>query len=224
LEIGAVSQFILNFHGVGPVTRDIDDGERDCWLDLDFFDAVLDLVQGATHVKLTFDDGNSSDCDVVLPFLLGRGLKSDFFICADRLDQPGFLSRIQVRQLQSEGMHIGSHGAAHIPWRRLPPNMLRAELIDSRRALEEVCAVAVDTAACPFGSYDRQVLRGRRQAGYRSVYTSDGGASSAGGWLQPRTSVTRSMTMPSIQRLVHRGTGLPEQCAINLRAWIKRLR
>ena len=58
-----MSQFILNLHGVGPVPRDLDDGEHDCWLDQGFFEAVLELAQEGPHVKLTFDDGNVSDWD-----------------------------------------------------------------------------------------------------------------------------------------------------------------
>ena len=219
-----MSQFILNLHGVGPVPRDLDDGERDCWLDRDFFEAVLELAKGGPHVRLTFDDGNSSDCEIVLPSLLRRGLQAAFFICSGRLDQPTFLSRVQVRELQSRGMRIGSHGAAHLPWRHLPPGRLREEIVDSRRVLEEGCGVAVDTAACPFGSYDHRVLRGLRRAGYRFVCTSDGGASAGGAWLQPRTTVTRSMTLPAVQRLVHEGIGIREQWAIDVRRLLKRLR
>jgi peptidoglycan/xylan/chitin deacetylase (PgdA/CDA1 family) len=219
-----MSQFILNLHGVGPVPRDLDDGEHDCWLDQGFFEAVLELAQEGPHVKLTFDDGNSSDCEIVLPALLRRGLQATFFICSGRLDQPTFLDRIQVRELQSRGMRIGCHGAAHLPWRYLPPDRLREEIVDSRRVLEEVCGVAVDTAACPFGSYDRRVLGGLRRAGYRIVYTSDGGASVGADWLQPRTSVTRSMTLPAVQRLIREGPGIWRQWAINVRRLLKRLR
>jgi peptidoglycan/xylan/chitin deacetylase (PgdA/CDA1 family) len=217
-------QLILNFHGVGPLSRDINNDERDCWLDRDFFEAVLDLVSRCPAVKLTVDDGNSSDCEIVLPSLLQRGLKAAFFICSARLDQPTFLNRTQVGEMQSQGMRIGSHGAAHRSWRNLSPDRLREEIVDSRRVLEGVCGAAVDIAACPFGSYDRRVLHRLRQAGYRSVYTSDGGASVEGAWLQPRLSVTRSMTLPAIQHLLHEGIGIWEQHAINVRGLLKRLR
>jgi hypothetical protein len=51
--------------------------------------------------------------------------------------------------------------------------------------------VAVDEAACPFGSYDRKVLRALRSAGYKRVFTSDGGSTSSRAWLASRTSVHR---------------------------------
>ena len=138
-----MSPFILNFHGVGQVSRDIEDGERNCWLDVSFFEATLDIVRDHSHVQLTVDDGNSSDFEIVLPALLKRGLQARFFICAGRVDQPTFLDRAQVRELRANGMSIGSHGMAHISWRRLSPSLLAEELEGSSgtRAIRS-CAAA----------------------------------------------------------------------------------
>ncbi len=138
--------------------------ERNCWLDQSFFEAVLDLVRGQGHVNLTFDDGNASDVQIVLPALEQRGLKATFFVCSGRLDQPSFLNRSHIRKLQAHGMNIGSHGVAHISWRKLPQNRLADELEGSRRVLQDVCGLPVDTAACPFGAYDRTVSNGLRRS------------------------------------------------------------
>lgn len=219
-----MSLIILNFHGVGPVSRSIDEGERNCWLDQNSFEAVLDMVHDHPHVRLTVDDGNSSDFEIVLPALLRRGLQATFFICSGRLDQPTFLSRDQVRELRTRGMGIGSHGVAHLSWRHLSPARLCDELEGSRRVLENVCGLPINTAACPFGDYDRTVLNGLRRAGYRRVYTSDGGVASETHWLQARTTVTRSMTLGNIQRLVRRKTRVWEQLLIDVRKFFKRLR
>jgi peptidoglycan/xylan/chitin deacetylase (PgdA/CDA1 family) len=219
-----MAQTILTFHGVGPAPRNIDEGERNCWLEEDRFETVLDLAQGQANVQLTFDDGNVSDVEVALPALLRRGLRATFFVCSARLDQPTFLSHAQVRELQSQGMHIGSHGAEHRSWRHLPHRQLEDELVGSRRALEAVCGSPVDAAACPFGAYDRHVLSGLRQAGYRFVYTSDGGSAAVDRWLQARTTITRSTSVADIQRLILRGLGAGEQLLIDLRKFLKRLR
>ena len=156
---------ILNFHGVGPVTRSIDEGERDCWLDRDHFESVLDALAGFPQVQLTVDDGNASDVECILPALVERHLTASFFVCSGWLDLPTFLSRSQVLELQTVGMKIGSHGVAHRPWRGLSPSDLAVELAGSRRVLEDLCQVPVVTAACPFGSYDRRVLGALRNTG-----------------------------------------------------------
>lgn len=214
----------LNFHGVGPRTRDMDAGEFNCWLEQDVFESVLDLVQNKTWVRLTVDDGNASDHAIVLPALLKRNLKATFFICSERLDQPTFLSHMQVLELQSQGMLIGSHGAAHVPWRKLNPGQLHHELADSRRALEDLCGRPVDEAACPFGSYGRRALAGLRSAGYRTVYTSDGGGATEEQWLRARNTVTRLTLFENLRRLVDAEPAGIGQAVINLRKFMKQMR
>jgi peptidoglycan/xylan/chitin deacetylase (PgdA/CDA1 family) len=202
---------ILNIHGVGPVPRSIDAGERACWLDEHDFYALLDVVKDHSQVRLTVDDGNLSDYQIILPALIQRGLTATFFICSGRLDQPTFLGRSHVREIRSRGMGIGSHGVTHRSWRHLMPFQLGTELEESRRVLEQVCTAPVDSAACPFGDYDRQVLKALREANYRVVYTSDGGDANETHWLQSRTTVTRTMTLDHIQRLVCCGSGMWRQ-------------
>ena len=193
---------ILNFHGIGPILRQVDDAERTCWLDLEQFEAVLDLVRNQPHVFLTFDDGNISDVDLALPVLLHKRLTATFFVCTGRLGRPTFLGREHVRHLQAQGMRIGSHGVAHRTWRRLSLHEVTAELYKSRQALEDICGMPVLEAACPFGAYDRVVLRALQSAGYQKVYTSDGGWTTSSSWLQARNTVLRSHSINDVARLV----------------------
>jgi len=219
-----MSLLILNFHGVGPTLRNMENGERECWLDQDFFESVLDLIQGHPHVRLTVDDGNISDLSVILPALLKRGLQATFFVCSGRLDQPTFLGESDVRILQKNGMRIGSHGVNHRVWPRLTAPQLHDEVVRSKNILEKVCGHPIDRAACPFGAYNRRVLKALRHSGYQFVYTSDGGATPANRWLQARTTVTRSTSPRAIEDLVRWGPGTWRQSWTNVRKLLKRLR
>lgn len=215
---------ILNFHGVGPVTRPMDDGEYQCWLDQDFFDAVLDLVRDHSHVRLTVDDGNRSDLTNILPSLVKRQLNAVFFVCSGRIGQEGFLDGKNLREMLDSGMAIGSHGVEHLPWRTLGDEQLRDELQHSKRVLEASCGVTIDEAACPFGSYDRRVLAALRGAGYRRVYTSDGGFSQSSQWIVPRTTVTRGMSLDDVRTLLVEGPGFLKQWTIRAKSLVKSLR
>lgn len=196
-------QFILNFHGVGPVVREMDDPEEvDCWLDAEHFDLILDAVQDLPHISITFDDGNVSDLYFALPALLRRRLTATFFVCTGRLGQPTFLTRAELRHLLAHGMRIGSHGIAHRPWRGLSADELTAELSGSRLELEGICGKPVLEAACPFGAYGRTVLQVLRDAGYHKVFTSDGGWADGRSWLIPRNTVRRTQSVEHIRKLV----------------------
>lgn len=215
---------ILNFHGVGPVTRAIDEGERNCWLDQDTFDAVVDLVAGKSHVRLTVDDGNASDHEFILPSLLSRKLTAEFFVCSKRLGQSTFLNDVQVRDLAAKGMTIGSHGAVHRAWRHLTPSELKDEIEGSKVVLETVCKSSIKSAACPFGAYDRTVLAELKRAGYQTVYTSDGGDARRDAWLQARTTITRSMSLNGVRKLIEAGPGFLRQTSITVKSALKRWR
>ena len=179
----------LTFHGVGEPERALEPGEAGVWMSRRRFAAVLDAVAGRDDVRVTFDDGNASDLEHALPALADRGLRATFFVVAGRLGARGFLDAAGVRTLADAGMAIGCHGMRHRPWRALDDDALREELLDARRALEDVVQRPVVAAGCPFGSYDRRVLGALRRYGYERVYTSDRGTARTSAWLQARNSI-----------------------------------
>src|SRR5262249_55315704 len=105
---------------------------------------------------------------------------------------PHFLDEDRLRTLATAGMEIGCHGFRHRPWRGLDECALHEELIDAKVILESVVGRPVTRAACPFGSYDRRVLRAVRAGGYQHVYTSDRGTARPDDFLQSRNSVADS--------------------------------
>jgi peptidoglycan/xylan/chitin deacetylase (PgdA/CDA1 family) len=192
----------VNFHGVGEPTRALEPGEDQVWMTTDRFREALDVVAQSDGAEITFDDGNESDVAIALPELRSRGLRATFFLVVERIGRPGFLSSGDVRALAAHRMSIGSHGMRHVPWRGLDGADLERELAGSRRALEESLGSPVDEAACPFGAYDRRVLRAARAAGYRRVLSSDGGSARRGAWLQPRTSLGPAHDRDAIRRVL----------------------
>jgi peptidoglycan/xylan/chitin deacetylase (PgdA/CDA1 family) len=206
----------LTFHGVGDPPRCLEPGEDAVWIALDGFLAVLDSVAGRDDVAITFDDGNASDIEHALPALRERGLHAAFFVVADRVGKPGFLDASDVRALASAGMGIGSHGMRHRPWRGLDERAAHEELVDARRALEEIVERPIVQAACPFGAYDRRALRSLRRCGYRNVYTSDRGRASAGDWIQPRNTVGRQAAVSVLDEIA--GLERPVYKALGRRA------
>ena len=193
---------ILNlcFHGVGTPHRELEVNEAQYWVEVEQFEELLDLIRRHPSIRITFDDGNASDLNHALPALLRKNLTATFFVVAGRLDQPGSLSRVDVRTLAASGMTIGSHGLVHRPWRSTDDNDLRAEMRASS-IIAEAARAPVRLAACPFGSYDRRVLSALREHGYTRVYTVDEGHSRPAAWLQARHTLRSSDSPIDIERL-----------------------
>ena len=207
----AEPQIGLIFHGIGTPARTLEPGEAPYWISKDHFASVLDLICALPdpgRVRISFDDGNTSDLDIGLPLLIERGLTADFFVLTGRIGKPGSLDRGDILALQAAGMTIGSHGIMHLKWSSLDATALTAEVTESRHVLEALCATPMLSAAIPFGAYNAGVLRALRRAGYTSVYSSDGGTMTAQAFLRPRSSVTAGMTPSQIADSLAGKTGL----------------
>ena len=113
---------------------------------------------------------------------------------AGRIGNEHFLGWDDLSTLTEAGMRIGSHGMHHRSWRGLPAVALHEEVVQAKLVLEAGLGRPVDEAALPFGDYGRRVLLAARRAGYRHVYTSDGGSADPRRWLQPRISLTAGLT------------------------------
>jgi peptidoglycan/xylan/chitin deacetylase (PgdA/CDA1 family) len=190
------------FHGIGPPPAELEPADQAYFIPRDLFLAVLDEIAGLPNVELSFDDGYASDIEMALPALVERSLSASFFPVAGRLGEPGFIDVTGIKALRAAGMTIGSHGMRHRPWRGLDANSMHEELSQARSVIAEASGTSVGTAACPFGSYDRQVLKALRSYGYTKVYTSDRRRARMGAWLQPRYSVTQNDTLQSVRRTV----------------------
>lgn len=190
----------ISFHGIGtPDSPEREPDEHRYWVGESAFLRILDLIAEQDNVRISFDDGNASDAAIALPALQDRGLTADFFPIADRLGTPGNLDDDTVRALAAAGMTVGTHGAAHRPWTKVPPEDRAGELKDARARIAEAAGKPVETAACPFGAYDRKVLHALRAAGYSTVFTSDARPARNGNWLQPRYSVEADDTPESVR-------------------------
>ncbi|MFD0630411.1 polysaccharide deacetylase family protein [Catenulispora yoronensis] len=190
----------ISFHGIGvPNGAEREPGEHRYWVTEKTFLDVLDECAKHPQVRLSFDDGNASDVDIALPALVERGLKADFFPIADRIGDGDSVDEQGLRALVAAGMTVGTHGAGHRAWTSALATHHEAELRAARTRISEAAGRPVDTAACPFGAYNRGVLKALRSAGYRTVFTSDARPAFEGSWLQPRYSVEVDDTAASVR-------------------------
>jgi peptidoglycan/xylan/chitin deacetylase (PgdA/CDA1 family) len=221
-----MSTLILNFtfHGIGEPPAAVGAEERDVWLsEADFLASLGAIRHLSTKSTVSFDDGNASDLEIALPALLERCMKATFFVVADRLDKPGYLSAADLRTLREAGMTIGLHGMHHQRWRGLSDRQLDEEISVAQGVLEAEAGAALDLAACPFGAYDRRVLGRLERAGVRTVFTSDGGWAAGGAWLQARNTLRAGDGAPAVAAIAA-ADGTADRTRHRLKTMVKRWR
>ena len=127
--------------------------------------------------SVTFDDGLASDLHVTAPLLEQLGIRGSFYVCpglwgAQHASISGsagrLLSRDEAAELSARGMELGSHAMTHSDLRKLGDAELRAELEDSKAAIEDVTGRPCRVIAYPFGLHDERVESAARAAGYEA--------------------------------------------------------
>lgn len=148
---------------------------------------------GEPTVAITFDDAFASVLDIAVPMLEERGLTATIFCVAGHLggrnDWPSSTSGglllplvhpADAAALARRGFEIGSHGMAHAPLIDDDPALLRREVVESRRVLEDAVRAPVSSYAYPYGA--GPVLAARRlvEATYDAACTTAIGRVRAG--------------------------------------------
>lgn len=192
---------VIILHGIGTPQRHLEPGEDVFWLTLEQFRDALDFIVGmgqdAPHI--TFDDGNASDIRIAFPELQKRNLKATFFILTGRLGQPGSLMEEDVVTLSQAGHGIGLHGHDHVDWRRLDTEKRTLEFVTARARLSALTGYPIETAAAPFGFYDKQILKDLRHLGFQALYTSDRGLARPEAFIRPRNCLEGNMPQSALR-------------------------
>jgi peptidoglycan/xylan/chitin deacetylase (PgdA/CDA1 family) len=142
-------------------------------------------------VVLTFDDGYQNFREHAFPVLQRYGFPATVFLVSGLLGQNArwlerdgrfgspLMDGPTIRDLQSRNVHFGAHGVNHCRMSRLEPERMRAEVGDSKKALEDLLGQPVHHFCYPYGDFDRRVQQAVREAGFQAGLTCVRGAASA---------------------------------------------
>jgi len=116
-------------------------------------------------VALTFDDGFENFWTEAFPLIEEHHLPATVFLvtgyCGSTNDWPSqpeqfrgkrLLDWPRLEQLQRVGIEFGAHTVNHPNLTTLPPAAARAEILDSKKKIEDRIGTAVTSFAYPFGA------------------------------------------------------------------------
>lgn len=130
---------------------------------------------------ITFDDGyidNLAACEE----LQKRGMRATWFIVSGSIGKPPrwpadgrpvgrLLNADELREMQANGMEIGSHTVNHVRLTEANDTQLVQELVNSKATLEDMLGNAIGSFAYPYGAWDARCVRAVEQAGYAAACT-----------------------------------------------------
>ncbi|WP_150269078.1 polysaccharide deacetylase family protein [Paenibacillus tepidiphilus] len=125
----------------------------------------LNLFPGGLPKALTlsYDDGQVHD--VRLAGIMDKyGIKGTFHLNSANLGREGFLSKDEVVQVLA-GHEVSAHSVTHPHLEQLPAPLAVHEMLEDRRALEQLAGYPVRGMSYPFGSYSEELIPVLRSLG-----------------------------------------------------------
>ena len=137
--------------------------------------------------SITFDDGHADNCHRAIPFLVKHRIPCTYFVAVDHIvSREPFASDgctpntvEQILAMADSGIEIGAHTATHADLGTIRDrSVLRQELVDSTRRLEDLIQRKVRYFAFPYGQYvnmSSAAFQMARDAGFEAVCSAYGG-------------------------------------------------
>lgn len=123
-------------------------------------------------VVLSFDDGYRDFYTDVFPILKKYNVKAVSYIVSGFLDKPNYMFTQQLKEIAKSGLvEIGAHTVHHLALRGFDSLLVRTEVFDSKKDLENLIGAPVVSFAYPDGSFDDQAIRIVKEAGFKSAVT-----------------------------------------------------
>ena len=116
-------------------------------------------------ILLTFGEGSETAYTTALPIMQRYGFTGASYIVYNYIGIAHHMNADQIRALHTAGWEIGSHSLSHTELTTRPERQ-EGEIVQSRRRLEALLGVPVQSFAYPFGAYDDDSLHYVHFAGY----------------------------------------------------------
>ena len=126
-------------------------------------------------VLITFDDGYVDNYTNAFPILKKYNFKATIFVITGEVDKgKQFLSSVQLKEMQKNGIDIESHTDSHDKLGTYTYDAQLKTLKISKDYIEKTLNKTVRYISYPFGSYNLDTLKALNAAGYKMAFTTNG--------------------------------------------------
>ncbi|MFH1245354.1 MAG: polysaccharide deacetylase family protein [Candidatus Omnitrophota bacterium] len=171
---------------------------------------------------ITFDDGHLSNYQYAYPVLKELGLRAYFFVIVSRIGRPGFMDWDHLRELDQQGMIIGSHGMTHRILTELDEQQLDYELSASKSFLQKRLGQWIDFLSIPRGAYNQRVIDQAARADYKVIFTSNL-ISSRDNFALGRIPIKRDWSQEYFIDVLEHGLSFNDRCKELVKDWAKKM-
>jgi len=154
-------------------------------------DAFVKKVEnkGRLHhrtVIITIDDGFKSAYTYAFPILKRYNFKATVFLIADLINKTNewlqkkgeptceMLSEDQIKEMAEYGIDFGAHTCTHPDLTRIPPEVAKREIFESKRKIENLLETSIISFCYPYGNFNDTIKQMVIEAGFKCACAAHG--------------------------------------------------
>ena len=123
------------------------------------------------HVVLTFDDGFVSNYTYIFPILKKYKIPATIYLTPN-IHTSNYLNEDQIKDMQDSGLiEFGAHTMNHINLTKVDNDTALKEIIDSKKAVEDLTDVPCLSFAYPYGRFEQRHIQMVEEAGFTTAVT-----------------------------------------------------
>jgi peptidoglycan/xylan/chitin deacetylase (PgdA/CDA1 family) len=134
-------------------------------------------------IIITFDDGNIDTYTTAFPIMKKYGFTGVIYIVGSYVGAEQYMTADQIKEMAAAGWEVGSHSMTHSDLTLIDPEKARYEIVNSKKHLEKMLGVPVNTIAYPFGNSTASLNDYAYGAGYIAGMSLGNGSSHGAGNL-----------------------------------------
>lgn len=92
-----------------------------------------------------------------------------------KVNPPKYLTEEMIKELDQNGVKVGSHTVSHDILPQLPLQDMIEEVVKSKEQLESIVGYPINSIAYPCGKYNEMVLKVVKESGYKFGFTTERG-------------------------------------------------
>ncbi len=201
---------IFEYHRVNDETANTDDyslSKEEFQEELNYFKAngyntisLMEYVRAQKYgeelpenpIILTFDDGYEDNYTNMMPIVKAMGMKATMFVPTNFIGKENYVDWLQLKEMQDNGIEIGSHTANHLPLDTVADEKLDDEIKLSKLLMEWNGMKTIYFFSYPNGVYTDASIKSLRENNYLAAVTGDAGynTSDTDKYLLQRTNVS----------------------------------
>lgn len=164
---------------------------------------VADGSAPPDSIALTFDDGYQDFYTSALPLLKKYSWGATVYIITSKIGG-AYMTWDEIRELQADGIEIGSHTIHHPDLSKISDAQQRTEIIDSKSQIEAQIHSPVYSFCYPSGKFNAESLSLVKLAGYTNATTTTFGLADAHSneYALPRVRISPGLSLEKLKGII----------------------